>query len=109
MLERAFLNKKKLFDDVLEQTEDFSEKKLDAISQRWLNAIEILHGEFHRLVKDAVNCIEDLNIYIESLEKYSSELDKTLWDIIKQAEKTAEEEIKKKQELLKKTPQTYRI
>ena len=52
--------------------------------------------------------LEDIRLYIEALEHYCAELDKTLWDAIEQAKKEAEEQIKKQEELMKrKSPESY--
>jgi hypothetical protein len=48
-----------------------------------------------------------MKLYIDSLEKYSTELDKTLSDIFEQAKKQAEEQIKQQEELTKKGSTEY--
>lgn len=70
--------------------------------------------ELHLLVDVLTNCstttLEDLKLYIDALEDYSSELDKTLTDIFEQAKKLAEEQQKKQEELRKrKAPESYRV
>lgn len=51
--------------------------------------------------------IGDMNLYIETLERYSTELDSTLTDIFEKAKKIAEEQRKRQEELKKKEP-SYR-
>ena len=46
--------------------------------------------------------LEDFKLYIDTLERYSSELDQTLTSIFQQAQEMAEEEQKKQEELRKK-------
>ena len=48
--------------------------------------------------------LSDMNLYIETLERYSTELDSTLTDIFEGAKKMAEEQRKKQEELKKKKP-----
>lgn len=50
--------------------------------------------------------IGDMNLYIETLERYSVELDSTLTDIFERAKKMHEEELKKQEELRKRKPST---
>lgn len=47
---------------------------------------------------------EDFKLYIDTLERYSTELDKTLIGIFERAIKMAEEELKKQEELRKRKP-----
>ena len=54
--------------------------------------------------------LEDFKIYLSALERYSSELDKTLTSIFERAQKIAEEQRKKQEELMKrKAPESYRV
>jgi len=48
--------------------------------------------------------LSDMNLYIETLERYSMELDSTLTTIFEGAKKMAEEQQKKQEELKKKKP-----
>jgi hypothetical protein len=68
--------------------------------------------ELHLLIEMSDSCskrtLEDFKLYIDSLEQYSSELDKTLNDIFEQAKNMAEEQRKQQEELKKKEP-TYRV
>jgi len=54
-----------------------------------------------------VALINDMNLYIETLERYSTELDNTLTEIFTQAKQYAEQQQKQQEELKKKEP-TYR-
>lgn len=50
------------------------------------------------------NLITDMNLYVETLEKYSTELDNTLTEIFEKAEKIAEERRKQQEEQRKEEP-----
>jgi len=54
-----------------------------------------------------VALINDMNLYIETLERYSAELDNTLTKIFEEAKRMAEEQLKQQEELKKKEP-SYR-
>ena len=77
-------------------------------------SLALVVRELHFLVDILTNCstttLEDFKLYIDALEQYSSELDKTLTDIFGQARKLAEEQQKKQKELRKrKAPESYRV
>lgn len=59
------------------------------------------------LIRDSDGLSEDMKLYIEALENYCAELDKTLWTAIEQAKQQAEGQIKQQEERIKKEP-TYR-
>jgi len=59
------------------------------------------------LIHASIEVLEDMKLYIDSLEKYSTELDKTLSDIFEQAKKQAEEQIKQQEEFVKKGSTEY--
>ena len=81
------------------------------ISKKGLAGIfAIAEKEVQTLIRNADGVIEDMKLYIEALEKYCAELDKTLWEAIEQAKKEAEEQIKQQEELMKrKAPESYRV
>jgi len=54
-----------------------------------------------------VALINDMNLYIETLERYSTELDNTLTNIFEEAKRMAEEQLKQQEELKKREP-SYR-
>lgn len=68
----------------------------------------ILDSQVHSLIRYSISLLDDMQLYMESLEKYSGELDKTLWDAIEQAKKKAEEQMKEQEEIMKrKSPESY--
>ena len=70
----------------------------------------VAEEEVKSLIRNADGVIEDMKLYIEALENYCAELDKTLWEAIEQAKKEAEEQIKQQKELMKrKAPESYRV
>ena len=72
--------------------------------------LSLIRNRVAGLVGDCYAVLEDLDLYIESLETYSTELDKTLWDAIEQAKKEVEEKIKQQKELTKrKSPESYTV
>lgn len=56
------------------------------------------------LIANVNTVLADMNLYNETLEQYSTELDKTLTGIFEGAKKMAEEELKKQEELRKRKP-----
>jgi len=84
------------------------EDKSKTINKRGLlGAFGMIEEQVQALISDADALREDMKLYIEALEKYCAELDKTLWDAIEQTRKEAEEQIKQQEKLMKKEP-TYR-
>lgn len=73
----------------------------------FFDIVDTLHGVYLRAAAEALGLLDDLGIYIESLESYSTELDKTLSDIFEQATKQAEENMKQQEELMKKGSTEY--
>ena len=70
--------------------------------------LTLIQQIFDYLISDYNALLEDTDLYIESLETYGKELDKTLWMGIEQAKKEAEEQIKKQEEIMKrKSPESY--
>ena len=70
--------------------------------------IRSLRDNIYWMMTTFANALEDKKIYLESLESYSKELDDTLSDIFKQAEKMAEEQRKQQEEIMKrKSPESY--
>jgi len=62
-------------------------------------------GNSITLLTSNVNTVfADMNLYNETLERYSTELDNTLESIFEQAKKRAEEKLKKQEELRKRKP-----
>lgn len=71
------------------------------------NVVHILLEQVGDLIHDSIHILEDMKLYIDSLEKYSTELDKTLSEIFEQARKQAEEQIKQQAEFVKKGSTEY--
>jgi len=86
-------------------------KKGPDVLNLWLmNLFQIIKSLVEKLVLTSDTASSDMESYIDALERYSINLDKTLWDAIEQAKKEAEEQIKKQEELMKKkSPESYRI
>ena len=104
---QSLLSDTKLFDTILKDLEKLSEKGSEVLEPAY-RLVSILHNVFIRFSLEALSLLEEYELYIESLESYSAELDKTLWDAIEQAKKEAEEQIKKQEEIMKrKSPETY--
>jgi hypothetical protein len=61
------------------------------VFQSWNQNLNLLNASI-------VNLIGDMNLYIETLERYSTELDNTFTSIIDQAKKMAEEQRKQQEE-----------
>jgi hypothetical protein len=72
-----------------------------------LNIVYTLVEQVGDLIHASIDVLEDMKLYIDSLEKYSAELDKTLSDIFEQAKKQAEEQIKEQAEQMKKGSTEY--
>jgi len=62
-----------------------------AVFQSWNQNLNLLNANIF-------NLIGDMNLYIETLEKYSTELDNTFTSILEQAKKAAEEQRKQQEE-----------
>lgn len=90
--------------------------KLEA-AKKVPDLLEVIHGLIRFMdfldiqIKDYANIVhrnyDDSTIYIEALEKYSTELDNTLTSIFEHANKQAEEQIRQQEELSKRTGSTY--
>lgn len=71
-----------------------------------LNVLNNINQNLNLLITSISSLIGDMNLYIETLERYSTELDNTLTDIFEEARKIAEEQ--RKQQALKKKEPSYR-
>ena len=72
--------------------------------------LRIIYERVYGLFSLSINMCNDLKLYIDSLETYSTELDKTLTNIFEQAKKAAEEQIKQQEEIMKrKSPESYTV
>lgn len=90
--------------DLKQQIEISKSGKERTISVLFLALANSMYSTINMLIMTARTVVEDSKIYIDSLEKYSSELDKAFWGDI---EKKIEEERKKQEQRMKKEP-TYR-
>lgn len=109
--ERRFKNSlehnDKLFDTILKDVEKTSEKGSE-VHKPIYQLVSRLADLFSNFSLEALGLIEEYELYIESLESYSTALDKTLWSAIEQARKEAEEQIKKQEGIMKrKSPESY--
>jgi len=96
-----------IFDAAEQSAEKLNQLQKDASSKRIHEIVSTLQDVFARTAVEALGLLDDLRIYIESLESYSTELDKTLSDIFEQARKQAEEQMKQQEELMKKGSTEY--
>lgn len=62
------------------------QKKIDAV----IMLLGVIGKDGTHLVNSSLNAINDLKLYIDILEDYSTELDSTLADIFEKAKKNAE-------------------
>jgi hypothetical protein len=68
--------------------------------------IGVIANEFNQVILQSIDTIDDFSTYTDVLERYSTELDNTLIKIFEEANKLAEEQVKKKKELTGKTDYT---
>lgn len=80
-----------------------NEKAADAIHTGVMNMISWVID----VLQEYSSASDDMNIYVRSLEKYSIELDKTLYDAIEEGKKKGEEQIKEQNELMKRKTDDY--
>ena len=90
--------------DVKQQIDKAKSGKEKALLVVFLALANSMYSTTNMLIMTARTVVEDLKIYIDSLEKYSMELDKAFWGAI---EKEVEKQRKQQEELRKKEP-TYR-
>ena len=92
-------------------TEMVEKKQIDMETASFLGFVfSGLDGLIDMALTHSITTLEDFKIYMDALERYSSELDKTLTGIFEQARKMAEEQRKKQEELTKrKPPKSYRM
>jgi low affinity Fe/Cu permease len=77
-------------------------------------AVSIMIGFFQQVHGWSIDLVDDLKLYIESLETRSSELDNAFWSgieeqakrLVEEKRKGQEEDIKQQEELLKRKPKT---
>ena len=97
-----------LFENCEREVLKLTQKRKDLIGL--VSIVESLRLHLRNFVSNSNTTLEDMQLYIKSLERYSTELDKTLTDIIKEAEKLANEQIKQQKELMKrKAPKSYTV
>lgn len=100
----------RLTEAIDEMTEgEFKDTKVKEMVIVMRRTINILKISVFDLVNTFFSTLDDMNLYTESLEKYSGELDKTLNEIFEQARKQAEEQIKKQRELMKRRDESYTV
>lgn len=97
----------KIINSVFMALKDTFDKKGELNKTAVAATISMIYERVEAYVRDVNGVMEDMKMYIEILEHYCAELDKTLWDAIERAKEQAEEEIKKQAELAKKEPTKY--
>jgi len=78
------------------QLEKGDQQKIDAV----IMLLSVMEKDGTHLVTSSLNAINDLKLYVDILENYSTELDSTLTDIFEKAKKYAEEKTKEQRELM---------
>lgn len=78
------------------QLEKGDQQKIDAV----IVLLSVMGKDGTHLVTSSLNAINDLKLYVDILENYSTELDSTLADIFEKAKKYAEEKTKEQKELM---------
>ena len=91
----------------LMETSQMPEGEVKTQSLLLATVVNGITQNYNMLGSSVASLIGDMNLYIETLESYSTELDNTLSDIFKEAEKQAEEQRKQQEDLRKKEP-SYR-
>jgi hypothetical protein len=89
---------KNAFEGVLKMPEGEAKKSallMLVVFQTWNQNLSLLNVSIG-------NLIGDMNLYIETLEKYSTEIDNTFTSIVEKARKMAEEQQKQQEEQRKK-------
>ena len=95
----------KVFQDsiksLIEQLQSVSSQLMEEEQEKVDEVIKLLSvvgKDGTHLVTSSLKAINDLKLYVDVLENYSTELDSTLVDIFKKAEKYAEEKTKEQKE-----------
>ena len=78
------------------QLEKGDQQKIDAV----IMLLSVMGKDGTHLVTSSLNAINDLKLYVDILENYSTELDSTLAGIFEKAKKYAEEKTKEQKELM---------
>jgi hypothetical protein len=78
------------------QLETRDQQKIDAV----IMLLSVMEKDGTHLVTSSLNAINDLKLYVDILENYSTELDSTLADIFEKAKKYAKEKTKEQKELM---------
>jgi hypothetical protein len=73
------------------------------IAKGFLTLVSLIGSDFKGISESAQRYHQDLKLYLETLEQYSTDLDKTLSQIFEEARKQGEEQIKEQEELRKRT------
>jgi len=94
---------KESLDQVLEMPE--GKKKTESLLM--LTLVNTLNQNSNLLLTNIGYIVDTMNLYIDTLERYSMELDNTLTSIFEEAKKRVEEQQKQQEELRNKEP-TYR-
>lgn len=82
----------KQLQEAASQLKKEDQKKIDAV----IMLLGVIGKDGTHLVNSSLNAINDLKLYIDILEDYSTELDGTLADIFEKAKKNAEKPKNKK-------------
>ena len=98
----------KTSEDIAKSIMKLPEGQLKTTALSSLALLNTWHQNVNLFNTTTAYLIGDMTLYIETLERYSTELDNTLTDIFEMAEKKAEEQRKQKEEIMKrKHPESY--
>ena len=97
----------KTLKESLEEVMEMPEGKKKTESLLMLTLVNTLNQNSNLLLTNIGYIVDIMNLYIDTLERYSMELDNTLTSIFEEAKKRVEEQQKQQEKLRKKEP-TYR-
>jgi len=93
----------KFGDDRIKDLKEFESKQ--GISSISVPILMVIEGKFLDVIKESGDLIDDMKLYIEALENYSSVLDQAFWGGIEEQAKRLVEERNEQQEELRKKQQ----
>lgn len=101
---------KELYDAMQLLTEQIEKDPTDPMKLLRMNIMQRVQLLIDKVISSSDNAMKDMEIYIDALERYSTNLDETLAKIFEQARRMAEKQIKQQEEKMKrKSPESYRV
>ena len=91
-----------MFASFKEQSSQLSQQDQKTINFIFIS-LGVISQAFQAVISSSFGAIDDMQLYTDTLESYSVELDKTLTEIFEQAKKYAVNRTKEQQELMKKS------